>query len=78
MGCAAAKPVVDRLEEAESKRLRVIRVNVQDRSGLELGERFGMTFTPAFILFDRQGSQAWRTVGMLDVEAVLARLDQMV
>jgi len=76
MGCAAAKPAVDRLEERETDRLKVIRVNVQDPSGRELGERFGMTFTPTFILFDRQGSEIWRTVGMLDSEAVSALLDR--
>ena len=77
MGCAAAKPAVDRLEEKESDRLKVIRVNVQDPSGRELGEHFGMTFTPTFILFDPQGAETWRTVGMLDGEEVSSRLDRM-
>jgi len=77
MGCAAAKPAVDRLEKKESDRLKLIRVNVQDPSGRELGEHFGMTFTPTFILFDRQGAEIWRTVGMLDGEEVSSRLDRM-
>ncbi|MGA9191614.1 MAG: thioredoxin family protein [Anaerolineales bacterium] len=77
MGCAAAKPAVDRLEEKESDRLKVIRVNVQDPSGRELGEHFGMTFTPTFILFDALGAETWRTVGMLDGEEVSSRLDRM-
>lgn len=77
MGCAAAKPAVDRLEEWETDRLKVIRVNVQDPSGRELGERFGLTFTPTFILFDPQGAEAWRTVGLLDEAAVSSHLDRM-
>lgn len=77
MGCAAAKPAVDRLEECEADRLRVIRVNVQDPSGRDLGERFGMLYTPTFILFDAQGAEAWRAVGMLDSDAVRSRLDRM-
>jgi hypothetical protein len=36
-----------------------------------------MTFTPTFILFDPQGAEAWRTVGMLDGEAVSSQLDRM-
>jgi thiol-disulfide isomerase/thioredoxin len=75
MGCAAVKPVVDRFEEQEVDRVRVIRVNVQDAAGRDLGARFGMEFTPTFILFDTDGSEVWRAVGRLDVKAIRARLD---
>jgi thioredoxin-related protein len=75
MGCAAAKPAVDRLEERESGRLQVVRINVQDPSGRELGERFGMVFTPTFILFDTHGAEVWRTVGMPDIGKIVTLLD---
>lgn len=77
MGCAAAKPAVDRLEEREGDRLRVIRINIQDPSGLELGERFGMVYTPTFVFFDAQGAEAWRAVGMVDPDKISALLDGM-
>ncbi len=77
MGCAAAKPAVDRLEQSETDRLHVVRVNIQDPSGRELGERFDMIYTPTFILFDAHGAEAWRTVGMLDSDAVRSRLDRI-
>lgn len=75
MGCAAVKPVVDRFEAQEVDRVRVIRVNVQDPAGRDLGARFALEFTPTFILFDADGSEIWRAVGRLDAQAIQARLD---
>lgn len=60
------KPIVDGLEEEYKNDLVVIRVNVQDPAGKELGKRYNFRFTPTFIFFDREGKEAWRSIGNLE------------
>jgi thioredoxin-related protein len=67
--------LVDRLEDEMQDRLDVIRLNMQDRAGRELGARFGFIATPTFILFDADGQEIWRAVGTLDPNQVRQRLE---
>jgi len=66
VGCMAAKPVVDRLEAEFTGRLQVIRLNIQEKTGMELAPIFRFEYTPTFIFFDETGNEVWRTVGSLD------------
>jgi thiol-disulfide isomerase/thioredoxin len=66
LACTAAKPVVDRLENEYKGKLLFIRINIQDKLGMELAPVYGFRYTPTFIFFDEQGAEVWRTIGSLD------------
>jgi thioredoxin-related protein len=66
MACMAARPVVDGIEQEHQGRLVVIRLNVQDPVGREIGEQFRFRATPTFIFFDASGAEQWRTFGAVD------------
>ena len=62
----AARPVVDGIEREHQGRLIVLRLDVQDPVGREIGSRFGFRVTPTFIFFDSSGTERWRTFGAVD------------
>ncbi|MCJ7511395.1 MAG: thioredoxin family protein [Anaerolineales bacterium] len=66
----AAKPVVDRLEEQFDPQLAVIRLNVQNAATEPLARRYGVQYTPTFLLFDGQGQILLRSVGAIDPQVV--------
>lgn len=70
LGCMAARPIVDKIEREHARQLVVIRMNVQEPAGRAVAERFGFRATPTFILFDRQGTEIWRSVGIVDPTVV--------
>ena len=57
------KPAVDRLEQeinsqvSIGKKIRFIRLNIQETVGMELAPVYGFEFTPTFIYFDAQGNE---------------------
>jgi len=56
--CMANRPILDRLEMEVEHRLQILRVNVYDSAiGLALADRYDVTFTPTFILFNHQGQK---------------------
>lgn len=66
MACLTAKPIVDGIEREFEGQLKVIRLNVQEPVGQILGQQYSFEFTPTFILFDRQGEEVWRSVGIIN------------
>jgi len=70
------KPAVDRLEQeinsqvSIGKKIRFIRLNIQETVGMELAPVYRFEFTPTFIFFDAQGNEVWRTVGTFDPQKV--------
>jgi thiol:disulfide interchange protein len=70
----AAKPIVDGIEAEYSGRLRVLRLDVQDPAGKELGGEYGVLGTPTFIFLDSQGTEQWRSVGSISSEQVVESL----
>ena len=68
------KPIVDGLEEQTKESLLVIRLNIQESIGRELGAVYGFGYTPTFIFFDAQGNELWRSVGELDLQKVFESL----
>jgi len=66
----AAKPIVDGIESKYAGQLVVLRLDVQDPVGKELGDEFGVLGTPTFIFFDAQGGEAWRSVGTISADKV--------
>ena len=57
---------MDGIEQEHQGRLIVIRLDVQDPVGREIGERFRFRATPTFIFFDATGEELWRTFGAVD------------
>lgn len=64
------KPVVDGLEQEMGERLIVLRVDIHTEAGQEIASQHRFEYTPTFILFDEQGNEKWREVGVLNVERV--------
>ena len=75
IGCTRAKPIVDKLQADYQGKLLVIRLNVQESVGRELGARYMFNFTPTFIFFDAQGNELWRSVGSIDPDQVRQSLE---
>jgi len=71
----AAKPIVDGIEQEHGSKLRVIRLNIQDRAGEQLAARFGLQFTPTFVLLNAQGEVIGRWAGALDPGQVRVLLE---
>jgi thioredoxin-related protein len=64
------KPVVDGLEQELGDQLQFVRLNIQDKVGMQLAPVYGFQYTPTFIFFDGQGHELWRTVGELNPQKV--------
>ena len=69
------KPVVDELEKEAGDKIHIIRLNIQERVGMDLAPVYGFEFTPTFIFFDAQGNELWRTVGSIDPQSVRDSLE---
>lgn len=50
--------------------MHIIRLNIQETTGMELAPVYGFEFTPTFIFFDAEGNELWRTVSELDPQRV--------
>jgi thiol-disulfide isomerase/thioredoxin len=76
ISCTQIKPLVDQLEEELSSQvsigpqIHIIRVNIQERVGKDLGSVYGFQATPTFIFFDAQGNEVWRQIGNFDPQMV--------
>ncbi len=66
MGCVQMKPMVDAIEAEYTGRMLVLRVNIQEEAGKELGPYYNFEYTPTFIFFNGEGQEVWRSVGSLD------------
>ena len=74
--CMAMRPVMDRLERDAGHRLQILRINVKEPFGIEVADRYGVTFTPTFLLFNSIGSREEEFVLVLDRARVMYWLDQ--
>ncbi len=74
--CMAMRPVMDRLERQAGHRLQILRVNVKEPFGLELADRYSVSFTPTFLLFNSSGIREEEFTLVLDRARVMYWLDQ--
>jgi thiol-disulfide isomerase/thioredoxin len=74
--CMAMKPVMDRLERDAGHRLQILRINVKEPIGIEIADRYHITFTPTFLLFNGSGTREEEFTLVLDRARVLYWLDQ--
>jgi thiol-disulfide isomerase/thioredoxin len=76
ISCTQIRPVVDQLEEELSSevsigpQLHIIRLNIQESVGRDLGRKYGFQATPTFIFFDAEGNEVWRLTGSFDPQKV--------
>ena len=61
---------MDGIEQEDSGKLVVIRLDVQSQAGRELGAAMDFRFTPTFIFINAQGQELWRSIGQLDPKRV--------
>ena len=47
--------MVDGIEERTHDVATVVRIDIQTADGGRVAERYGLVFTPSFVIFDRQG-----------------------
>jgi thioredoxin 1 len=74
--CMAMQPVMDRLEHEAGHRLQILRINVREPIGIEIADRYRITFTPTFLLFNGLGTREEEFTLVLDRARVLYWLDQ--
>jgi thiol-disulfide isomerase/thioredoxin len=74
--CMVMRPVMDRLEADAGHRLQILRVNVKDPIGRQLADRYQVTFTPSFLLFNSYGSKEEEFTLVLDRARVIFWLYQ--
>jgi hypothetical protein len=61
---------VDGLESELGTRLLIVRLNIQEQVGRELGPVYDFEYTPTYIFFDSRGNELWRTIGEIDPQRV--------
>ncbi len=59
-GCMAIRPVVDQIATGLGDDFNVLRVDIHTNVGRTLRDRYDFSYTPEFILFDREGQELWR------------------
>ena len=74
--CMAMQPAMDRLERDAGHRLQMLRVNVKEPIGIEIADRYRVTFTPTFLLFSSLGAREEEFTLVLDRARVMYWLDQ--
>lgn len=64
INCVIARPTVDALvadiRADYGEDFNILRVNIHTDLGRALRERYGFTYSPEFVLFDRAGTEIWR------------------
>ena len=65
---------MDGLERDLAGRLHVVSLDIHHPVGRQIGAQFGLDFTPSYVLFDGEGVEIWRTVGVLRAEEVTGLL----
>lgn len=68
------RPVVDRIEREYQGRVRVLRVNAQKDLGSALSAQYDLRATPTFLLFDSNGDEIHRSVGVIDPQELASAL----
>jgi thiol-disulfide isomerase/thioredoxin len=74
-GCLAVKPTVDRLEAEAGDRLQLLRLDIDEEPGKLLLKEYGVTFTPTFIYFDKNGKKLQESTLVLDRPRILYDLE---
>jgi thiol-disulfide isomerase/thioredoxin len=71
-GCLALRPSVDLLAAEIDAEFNILRVDIHTDFGRELRQNFRFTYTPEFVLLDRNGEEVWRAHTIPPRDQVLA------
>ena len=74
--CMLNRPLLERVESEAGHRLQVLRINSKDKIGMDIANRYGVTFTPTFLLFNGRGEKEQEYVFVIDRARVLYWLDK--
>jgi thiol-disulfide isomerase/thioredoxin len=74
--CMSVQPVMQRLEQDAGHRLQILRINVGEPVGLQIANRYAVSFTPTFLLLNGAGFKDEEFTLFLDRPRVLYWLDQ--
>ena len=74
-GCLAVNPTVEKLAAEAGERLQLIRLDIDDEPGKLLLKEYGVTFTPTFIYFDKDGKKVRESTLVLDRPRILYDLE---
>ncbi len=58
--CLVFKPRVDEIAEQFGDHYNIIRVNIHSEAGQRIRDTLEFSFTPEFVLIDRDGNEVWR------------------
>ena len=61
---------MNRLENEFGEGLLVLRIDIQSQAGQELSATYASRVTPTFILFNGDGVEVWRGLGVLNADRV--------
>jgi thiol-disulfide isomerase/thioredoxin len=59
-GCLAIRPVVDELAKDLGDEFNILRVDIHTDAGEELRAQYNFSYTPEFLLLNREGQEIWR------------------
>jgi len=74
--CMLNRPLLERVENEAGHRLQVLRINAKDKVGIDIANRYGVTFTPTFLLFNGRGDKEQEFMFVIDRARVLYWLDK--
>jgi thioredoxin-related protein len=75
LACLANKPVVDRLQAKLKDRAIVFRFDILDERGREIANRYSVSATPTFLMFNKSGKEVIRQSGSVPT---LEHIERMV
>ena len=64
MGCVLSKPIVNGIEQDYETRLQVVHLDARNADNRAIASQIGVQMTPTYVLFDAQGSEVWRAMGV--------------
>ena len=75
-GCLALRPSVDLLTSDIEEQFNILRIDIHTDFGRELRNLVGFSYTPEFVLFDRDGQEVWRANSLPPLEVIDTLLNQ--
>lgn len=58
--CITVNPIVEQLETDITDEFNLLRIDIHTTTGRAVRQEFGFSFTPEFVLFDKNGNEVWR------------------
>lgn len=69
--CIANRPLIEGLENEVGHSLQILRINAKDAIGLAVADRYRVTFTPTYLLFNGRGEKEEEFVFVINLPRTL-------